>query len=376
MQQSPREAPRKPIALSVTAAVFVTLTALIGYLLWQNEAASPVNGNIEERRASYLFLGYLFASALCMTGVVLVSVAIFKWLDHAIERPPAKAGLRWLRWAAPLFICVILVMLFPAIRDSQPDDTNQPHFIAAVMLSFFGSFIVIGAIITNLILMIAGIRLSVYYGRKHGTALASQQEIAAGWDRAWQDAQRTAGILLAGGNPPAIEVHDYILGPDEQCFFDGPMDYARFYSMNVQYTHTSGLYFGPVGFVAVASAANAIANKARRDEAARLAAAQWRDFQLARVIITNQRLIVRRDNQWIDFAHELTVSLSAEPNAWYLVGEYQGTSAIRLSGQAAPIACVLLQSILRGRESLARHPAFQEVIQPPQADAQRRAMDS
>ncbi|MDO5052335.1 MAG: hypothetical protein Q4E05_05530 [Pseudoclavibacter sp.] len=359
----PRPRPRQPRVLSILAVVFLLLFLGLALPLRLGEPDwHTLSAPEQEQRLALVGLGHLGVAVLLTAGVVLASIAVAKWIDHLLERPEGGLRLRSLRWAAPALACVLFLLAIPGCWLVLSLVSREADFGTAMALLITGPAVCFAGLVTNTILLILGIGTHRYYLRDHEAALEGERRQAELWERAREDARRTVEILLRGGYPPETEVFDFVLQPGERCFFDRPLDYARFYSMEVSYHHTSGLYFGPVGFVAAASAVNTIGNIARRQQAARLARAQWRDHQTARVLITDRRMIVRRSGEWIEFPHESVVSFHPEPDGWYLAGEYRGTSALHLSGAHAPTACALLEGVIRGRAALERHPAFRSLV--------------
>ena len=77
------------------------------------------------------------------------------------------------------------------------------------------------------------------------------------------------------------------------------------------------------------------------------------------MILTNRRLQIRTVDSWLTFEHGAVAQFLPAPGHWQLVIDYQGVAPLMLSGVAAPHAAVVMQSILRGPDSLAQIVAFE-----------------
>ncbi|WP_293694533.1 hypothetical protein [uncultured Agrococcus sp.] len=182
------------------------------------------------------------------------------------------------------------------------------------------------------------------------------------WERAWRSSQEAATSLLSRRVPQTLSLNDIMLRPEELAFLRAPLNYARHYATDVSYVHTSGFYFGSPLFVAAGLIGQSVANSHAKAQAARESQLQWREWQVASVVLTNERLLIRVNSQWLTFDHAAVISFHPEPSRWYIVIEYEGTSPLMLSGIGVPHLSVVMASILRGPDYLQSNPAFEPLL--------------
>src|ERR1700754_1939672 len=107
-------------------------------------------------------------------------------------------------------------------------------------------------------------------------------------------------VVTGGGLDPLV-AHPAALKPGGHAYADLPPPYSRFYGVNVSYRHRSVTAFGSAVFVLTTLAANAAGNAAARRRARAQAAPQWRERQIARTVLTRERLLVATGSGRLSF---------------------------------------------------------------------------
>lgn len=300
-------------------------------------------------------LGTLVAFAASIVGFV----AFGRLRRRLVTRRLGSRAIDVLGWAVPLVLAFVFVLGGYALSWLElPRDATMPRPTASVVVP---GVLLIAAVLA-LVSAVAGMVVHRERARRRAgwmppaesAAVAVQQQ----WQAAWAAAQGAVETLARRESPPTVAVHDVMLRPGERAFLDGGFEYARFYAQGVASMERSGLYFGPPAFVLAGVAGDAIANASRRAAAAAASAHQWREVQPVRVILTNERLLIRTIDRWLTFDHAMVVAFMPEPTGWYLVVDHEGTEPLRLAGMGAPHLSVLMGAILRGPEALTENPAF------------------
>lgn len=125
-------------------------------------------------------------------------------------------------------------------------------------------------------------------------------------------ARRLAEALDNGGWLQPVAVEDAPLDPGEEAYADLLAHGWRYHAIDVQYDHRTVMFGGPFLFAATALASCA-ANRRRRREAERLAAAQWRPLGCLRVLVTSRRLLVLRDGAWHSVWYAAVTDIRSTP---------------------------------------------------------------
>lgn len=136
-------------------------------------------------------------------------------------------------------------------------------------------------------------------GRRTLAARQARDDVRA---RAWTTSLALYRHLAAGGELP--------IGPPSDVLVPGPvhldveMQYARYCGQDVWYREGSILAMGSTGFVLGATLAQGLLNVSARRRAEALAAAQWREVQSSRVVVTGDATWCRTvAGTWLEFSH-------------------------------------------------------------------------
>ncbi|MGC4895539.1 hypothetical protein [Micromonospora sp. DT31] len=171
-------------------------------------------------------------------------------------------------------------------------------------------------------------------------------------DTTWADgcdaARRTLDFLSAGGEPDAVPAQGFLT--DESVHLDARLHYARHYGSAVTYTQTSTVAFGSTAFVTGALVANAIGNSSARSRAERMARPQWREHQLARVVLTPTRTWCQTGGRWLSFHHSGVLEYHLDQHGVVLV--FGDTEPLRLTGPTAWVHAVLFAYFRFGASAL------------------------
>lgn len=201
-------------------------------------------------------------------------------------------------------------------------------------------------------------RVHGHFTRTEKAVIARQAATESAYRAGWDQARTAAAHLASGGELPTWSVFDVVLRPGESVRADVTCDYARYYGGDGTYQHVSGLFYGSPGFVAAGLAATALGNAARRNRARQEAVARWREWQSARVIATDHRLICHVGHRWLTFDYAAVIAFHPEPHTYQVVLEFPDTSPLLLTGPAAPLVAIVAAARLHGPASVHQHPAL------------------
>jgi hypothetical protein len=233
---------------------------------------------------------------------------------------------------------------------------HTPMGLATAYLVAFAAFL------TGLFLLIRAawraFRAKRGWQTKHERAMAANADARKQAEAAWHEARVLATRLREGAELPTLSFWGVILEPGETAHLDLTGHYARYYSTTGTYTHVSGYYRGSAGFVAGNLLADSLGNAMRRKEAARLAQAQWREWQQVRVIVTDRRLHCSVNGTWLRFDFSAVKAFYPEPAKGNVVFDYNGTSPLMLTGPAAPLVAVYATWRLHGTAAIDQHPGL------------------
>lgn len=283
-----------------------------------------------------------------------------------IKRVKSARLQRHLAWAIPLALAPIsyFAAAFGLVGISQGmDDGSLPSWWA-----WIGVALGLAALVCPVIALVhastGGFRAFRHWRRSQGhftkneAAVAQREAVSTG---AWARAQKLQSSLAQREIPPAIHVWDVVPNANEVFFLDVPADYARYYGMDVSYTQSSGFYYGRPSFVLAGVGISAIANAARRDNAARQAVAHWRERQPCRVLVSNQRLMCQVGGQWLSFYFNAMNAVYPEIENWSLITQYDSTSPLLLSGPQIPEIALMTVLATQGPDAVVHHPSLQRL---------------
>ncbi|WUI02158.1 hypothetical protein OHR68_10225 [Spirillospora sp. NBC_00431] len=145
---------------------------------------------------------------------------------------------------------------------------------------------------------------------------------------------------------------------DEYAYAELPLEYSRFYATDVTYYRRSVAAYGSAGFVLGALAVNAAGNALARSRARALAAAQWREHQVARVLLTSERLLVFTRIRPLSFWHGGLSEFLPAPDVFQLLLTYPDCEPVQLKGPGVPWLAVAMARVIYEPEELMMIPGF------------------
>lgn len=282
---------------------------------------------------------------------------------------------RHLRWILPPTIgasAALLLWTAFALLSALPDGDQN----AGTVLLRFGLLLLcptvlivgIGVGMSRLSKVIA----AHHHARRRARGAFTAHEIAErlrteNSAAAWNRAVCLRQMLERRELPEPVVLWDVVPFESEHFFLDGWANYERYYGHDVTYLQNSTVAFGHPLFVATAFAITAAGNASRRSQAQRASLEQWREQQSVRLIVSNQRLLVRRGAEWLSFPYSSIRSIHPDPASWSVICEFEDTAPLMLSGEHVPAASVVAVMMTHGVDALARHPG----LAPLQESSQR-----
>lgn len=164
--------------------------------------------------------------------------------------------------------------------------------------------------------------------------------------------------LVTGGALHPLPATTLLLDADEPVYSDCPLEYSRYYGMNVRYSQTSMVAIGPPTLMLGAYAVNAVGNAAARRRAEEQSRPQWREFAIARVALTDRRFLVSAGGRWRSFWVDGVLELLPYPEAFNLIMSYPDSEPLMLRGPGVPWMSVAFASLLYGPDRLMGLPGF------------------
>ncbi|HEX2805754.1 MAG TPA: hypothetical protein VHN80_06255 [Kineosporiaceae bacterium] len=151
--------------------------------------------------------------------------------------------------------------------------------------------------------------------------------------------------LAAGGDLPRVRPVDFLA--DDVVHLDTAMQYARYYSVDLQYRSVWAWAYGPPWLVLGAIAAQGLANASAAARARALAAAQWREFQWTRVIVTSRSTWCwAADGRWREFAHDAVIQYRTDGCTTVLI--FEAAEPLMLSGPGVCLHAVIFARLRLG----------------------------
>lgn len=273
---------------------------------------------------------------------------------------------RHLRWAVPLISAPVIyvgAMLGSSWISQGVEDKSLTvgwTLLAMALLLLAG----VAPLVALAYSVVGGYKAFRFWRRAHGhytkaEAVTVQRQISSA--QAWEYARSLQVSLSRREIPEAIHIWDVVASPGEVFFLDVPADYARHYGMDVSYSQSSGFYFGRPAFVMAGLGISAMSNAARRNAAANQAAAQWRERQPCRLVVSNQRLLCQVGGRWLSFYFSRVTAVYPEVQDWSLITQYDSTSPLLLSGVHVPAAALLTVLATQGPQAVTAHPSLQKL---------------
>lgn len=359
------------------------LVALVGFglgaapQLLERLHAAP---SADELASSFATLAYFLLLPAALLALVILSTYVVRVdLLNAVERRWAARNLgegaeQWKRrgrWLVPLLVlgaafalvAVIVVLVVSGHEGSPASDDEIGRAFRGLGLS-----LLLWACILFAVLLLFGLGRAALRGAAENRRESRHRRGKyTSRERARLDAQRyshdrlTAALrfrdeLLEQRIPQTVDVWDFRASPDEVFFQDAPATYARYYGRDVSYSTTSGFFFGSPAFVAAGLAVNALGNASARSSAEREAAEQWREWQTARVLVSNQRLICFAGGRWLSFWYSAVVASYPSLRERSLVLQFEGAEPLMLVGDHVPVAIMMATYSMHGARGLAGHP--------------------
>ena len=183
-------------------------------------------------------------------------------------------------------------------------------------------------------------------------------ELATQASNAWENARGLRSTLLARQVPPVITVWGIVPNHGEAFFLDAPAEYARYYGQDVTYWQRGGVYIGRPSFVALGLVADSVSNSAARRNAEALAREQWREWQVSRVFVSNQRIVCSAGGRNLSFYFNATSGLYADLASNTLVVEFESAEPLMLHGIYVAQIAVLAILNTHGEQALIDHPGL------------------
>lgn len=271
---------------------------------------------------------------------------------------------RHARWIVPLLLAPIAFYACAlGLSRLSERESVEGWWILAAMALFVGLFV--APIVLVVVSIVKG--SATYRDHRRSKGRFSSSEVAEIQRRdasaqAWSDAQQLRRRLLEREVPPTLAVWDVVRYPNEEFFCDVPIRYARYYGMDVSYTQTSGFFYGRPSFVLTGLAVTAMSNAAQRSAAQNMARAQWREHSVARLVVSNLRLLVQVGGRWLSFDYAAMTAVFPEPASWVLVCQFSSTEPLLLTGDHAPFAAVMTLYRTHGENALREHPGLGPLV--------------
>jgi hypothetical protein len=263
-----------------------------------------------------------------------------------------------LKWILPL-AGIPATYLAGAYLVTQSQELPEVAMILLVLAGFL--LAIVGPVVCLVFAVRGGYRSFRAFRRKNGHFTKSESA-ARELQRQHQDGFANAQHLtrnLADNRPPfPLEVWGVVLRPGETAYLNLPADYARFYGGAGTYEHVSGFFWGSPAFLVAGYGLTALGNASRRKAAEAEARQRWREYQLAQVIATDQRLLCLANGLWQTFDFSMVTACYPEPENHSLVFEFPGAEPLLIAGPNAPLIAALSVWRLHGADGLRHHPAL------------------
>ncbi|WP_028927710.1 hypothetical protein [Pseudonocardia acaciae] len=217
--------------------------------------------------------------------------------------------------------------------------------VALVLIMIAGTESGLGGFL--LLLVVAVLPRAIAHARKRSGRKEGADRAAALFDD-----------LTAGRALKPLDVDGLVMGHAENARLEFRATYSRLYGLEHDQPMGNILLLGWLGLAELIGVYFAASRARKRAEAE--AGLRWRDVQVARVVLTNQRLVCRADHQWLSFYYREISALYPDMDRWEVVLEFRDArvAPLRLDGSAVRAICVYLCWALHGRRGLTSDPAF------------------
>jgi hypothetical protein len=270
------------------------------------------------------------------------------------------------RWLTPLLLVPATFLLGVSIGSAIqgiPDYANNAGLALGALAAYL--LALAGPLVFALIALVQGVRTFRASRRSGGVVpgpagrqMGTRPAPAASLDVAWNRARGLRTHLIARGMPAEIHAWEVVPHAGEVMYFDVYAHYARFYGTNETYTRSSGFFYGRPAFVLAGVAATAVGNAARKSAATRAAQTTWREWQVSRVIVTNQRLVCFANGRALAFYYSGMTAVYPEVDRWTLVCEFGDSEPLLISGDDSPLVSLMTILFTHGPDAVAQHPSL------------------
>jgi hypothetical protein len=131
-------------------------------------------------------------------------------------------------------------------------------------------------------------------------------------------ARKLAAWLRAGGLPPAVANAHFVLWPGERLITHLPIDVWAYSGEDVQY-RGGGVAFGGTFMFAATLLGSALLNSSRRAAAEQAAAPQWRPYGPGLIYVTDIRLSLALQQEWLDLEYRTIRALDSDGDSILIV---------------------------------------------------------
>ncbi|MEN5073092.1 hypothetical protein ABE437_04690 [Isoptericola cucumis] len=269
---------------------------------------------------------------------------------------------RHLRWFVPVVLACATYIGASLAVAGLGDGLGENDTGRALALLGLAALAVVGPIVCLVFAARGAFKTFREHQRSRGRFTRSERaalELRQQSDTAWEHAQVLRRQLVQGVVPPTLQTWDIVANPGEVFFLDAPVTYSRYYGQDIAYTQTSGFYYGRPSFVLTGLAFDALSNRARRSAAAAQAAAQWREHQVARLLVSNHRLICHAGGRWLSFYFGGMTAVYPDAAQWALVAQFHDTEPLMLHGRCVPAVSALTLLMTHGKDAVENHPGLQ-----------------
>ena len=198
---------------------------------------------------------------------------------------------------------------------------------------------------------------------RHRQELAAAE--AARNEHAWRVAAQLRRDLPDRAPRNTVQVWDLVPHADEVFITDAPVHYARYYGQTVNYTTSSGAFFGSPMFVAAGLVGTAVGNASARSRAEAMAREQWREHRTVRLVVTNQRLCCMVGQTWLSFYYSTITAVYPSAGHRSLVCTFGDSQPLLIAGPWAPAAAVVATLMTLGTDALVNHPGLRPLNGAP-----------